>query len=78
MKTENAAFSKSVIWTSMLRNSTRQPIVEFPGGLKRTVCQLVDWIFCRASPHQLLATASKHSPDLKMVVARRVVLVNHF
>jgi hypothetical protein len=30
----------------MLRNSTRQPIVGVPGGLKRTVCQFVDWMFC--------------------------------
>jgi hypothetical protein len=46
MKTANAAFSKSVGCTSIERNSTRQPIGELAGGgLKRTVCQLVDWIF---------------------------------
>jgi hypothetical protein len=43
MKSENAAFSKSVIWTSMLLNSTRHPMLEFGGGgLNRSVCQLVD------------------------------------
>jgi len=42
----NAAFSKSVSWTSMLLNSTRHPIDELGGGgLNRNVCQLVDWIF---------------------------------
>ena len=47
MKTANAAFSKSVSCTSIGRNSTRHPMGEFVGGgLKRTVCQLVDWIFC--------------------------------
>jgi len=47
MKAENAAFSKSVVCTSIGRNSTRQPI-EDPGGggLNRKVCQFVDWIFC--------------------------------
>lgn len=41
--TANAAFSKSVGWTSIERNSTRQPIGEFTGGgLKRRVCQFVD------------------------------------
>lgn len=48
MKTANAAFSKSVICTSMLRNSTRQPMGEFGGGgLNLRVCQFVDWIFCQ-------------------------------
>jgi hypothetical protein len=43
MKTEKAAFSKSVSCTSMLLNSTRHPILEFGGGgLNRTVCQFVD------------------------------------
>ena len=47
MKTANAAFSKSVICTSIGRNSTRQPIGEFAGGgLKRSVCQFVDCMFC--------------------------------
>ena len=47
MNTAKAAFSKSVIWTSMLRNSTRQPMGEFGGGgLNLNVCQLVDWMFC--------------------------------
>jgi hypothetical protein len=46
MNTEKAAFSKSVIDTSMLLNSTRQPIGDFGGGgLNRSVCQLVDWMF---------------------------------
>lgn len=50
-KTAKAAFSKSVIWTSMLRNSTLHPMGEFGGGgLKRKVCQFVDCIFCRAGP----------------------------
>jgi hypothetical protein len=32
----------------MLRNSTRQPIDDFGGGgLKRKVCQFVDWMFCK-------------------------------
>jgi hypothetical protein len=43
MNTAKAAFSKSVIWTSILRNSTRQPIGEFGGGgLNLKVCQFVD------------------------------------
>ena len=47
MKTANAAFSKSVIWTSIGLNSTLHPMGEFTGGgLKRTVCQLVDCMFC--------------------------------
>lgn len=46
MKTEKAAFSKSVICTSILRNSTRQPMEEpGGGGLNRKVCQFVDWMF---------------------------------
>ena len=45
--TTKEAFSKSVIWASMLRNSTRQPMVDFGGGgLNLRVCQLVDWMFC--------------------------------
>ena len=45
-KTENAAFSKSVICTSILLNSTLQPIGEpGGGGLKRRVCQFVDCRF---------------------------------
>lgn len=46
MNTANAAFSKSVICTSIGRNSTRQPMEEpAGGGLNRTVCQFVDWMF---------------------------------
>lgn len=46
MNTAKAAFSKSVSCTSMVRNSTRQPMGELGGGgLKRRVCQLVDWMF---------------------------------
>ncbi len=45
--TTNAAFSKSVSCTSRGRNSTLQPMLELGGGgLKRMLCQLVDWIFC--------------------------------
>ena len=48
MKILNAAFSKSVICTSMLLNSTRQPIGEFTGGgLNRIVCQFVDCMFSK-------------------------------
>lgn len=48
MKMAKAAFSKSVIWISMLRNSTRQPIsASGGGGLKRMCCQFVDWIFSK-------------------------------
>ena len=42
INTANAAFSISVIWISIGRNSTRQPKLESGGGLKRTVCQFVD------------------------------------
>jgi len=46
MKQTTAAFSKSVNWTSQGRNSTLHPIeLSGGGGLKRIVCQLVDWIF---------------------------------
>jgi len=46
-KVVKAAFSKSVSCTSIGLNSTRQPILVFGGGgLKRIVCQLVDWMFC--------------------------------
>ena len=46
IKTANAAFSRSVSWISMLRNSTRHPMSELGGGgLNRMVCQLVDWMF---------------------------------
>jgi hypothetical protein len=39
-KTENAAFSKSVICTSIVLTSTLHPIEEFSGGgLNRTFCQ---------------------------------------
>lgn len=49
MKAAKAAFSKSVSWTSIGRNSTRQPMGELTGGgLKRSVCQLVDWMFCES------------------------------
>lgn len=50
IKIENAAFSKSVICTSILLNSTRQPMGESTGGgLNLIVCQLVDWIFSKWS-----------------------------
>lgn len=50
MKILNAAFSKSVICTSILLNSTLQPIGEFTGGgLNRIVCQFVDCIFSKWS-----------------------------
>jgi len=55
IKTAKAAFSKSVIWISMGRNSTRQPMFEpGGGGLKRMCCQFVDWRFSKWS----LSTAS--------------------
>ena len=48
-KTTNAAFSKSVSCASVGRNSTRHPIGEFGGGgLKRIVCQFVDWMFWKS------------------------------
>ena len=50
MKIEYAAFSYSVNWTSIGRNSTRHPIGELGGGgLNLRVCQLVDWIFSKWS-----------------------------
>lgn len=50
MNTEYAAFSKSVSWTSMLRNSTLHPMGESTGGgLNRIVCQFVDWMFSKWS-----------------------------
>ena len=76
MNTTKEAFSKSVIWASMLRNSTRQPIGDFGGGgLNLSVCQLVDWMFCswriiNACPETNLKT------DLEMVCALTVVLIN--
>jgi len=51
-KTVKAAFSKSVSWTSIDRNSVRQPMCESllaGGGFQRTVCQLVDWMFSKWS-----------------------------
>lgn len=48
MKMENAAFSKSVNWTSILLNSTLQAMDELGGGgLNLMVCQLVDWMFSK-------------------------------
>mmetsp|Transcript_89388 Transcript_89388/g.239086 ORF Transcript_89388/g.239086 Transcript_89388/m.239086 type:complete len:212 (-) Transcript_89388:895-1530(-) len=56
--TAKAAFSKSVSWTSMERNSTRHPTPPVSlapptggggGGFHRTVCQLVDWMFSKWS-----------------------------
>ena len=48
MKQTTAAFSKSVNCNSHGLNSTRQPIgAEGGGGLKRIVCQLVDWMFSK-------------------------------
>ena len=48
MKIAKAAFSKSVIWISMGRNSTRQPVsLSGGGGLKRMCCQFVDWRFSK-------------------------------
>lgn len=45
-----AEFSKSVNCSSHGRNSTRHPIgVLGGGGLKRIVCQFVDWIFSKWS-----------------------------
>ncbi|KAG5457272.1 MAG: hypothetical protein BJ554DRAFT_2758 [Olpidium bornovanus] len=53
-KIENAAFSRSEIWTSIDRNSTRHPIGELcGGGLKRTVCQLVDWMFWKSAKNEM-------------------------
>ena len=49
-KIEYAAFSKSVSWISIGRNSTRQPTcAPCGGGLNRIVCQFVDWIFSKWS-----------------------------
>lgn len=45
-----AEFSKSVSCSSHGRNSTRQPMeVLGGGGLKRIVCQFVDWMFSKWS-----------------------------
>ena len=47
--TVRAAFSKSVSWISIGRNSTRHPISESHegGGLNLIVFQLVDWMFSK-------------------------------
>lgn len=53
IKTANAAFSNSVNCTSIDLNSTRHPMVELTGGgLKRMVCQLVDWMFCLSEEYK--------------------------
>mmetsp|Transcript_2358 Transcript_2358/g.5631 ORF Transcript_2358/g.5631 Transcript_2358/m.5631 type:complete len:220 (+) Transcript_2358:775-1434(+) len=51
MYTVKAAFSKSVRFSSMGLNSTRQLMLSWlvGGGLKRTVFQLVDWMFSKWS-----------------------------
>ena len=62
MNTTKEAFSKSVIWASMLRNSTRQPMGDFGGGgLNLRVCQLVDWMFWSCSIHQRLSERKKQN-----------------
>mmetsp|Transcript_12071 Transcript_12071/g.34140 ORF Transcript_12071/g.34140 Transcript_12071/m.34140 type:complete len:252 (+) Transcript_12071:488-1243(+) len=55
MKAVNAAFSKSVSWTSIERNSVRQPMcgAHLPsgtgGGFQRTVCQFVELMLSKCS-----------------------------
>jgi hypothetical protein len=60
----------------MLRNSTRQPIGEFGGGgLKRKVCQFVDWMFCKFGQIMMY----QHSLDtnyLKVITTCSVILVD--
>ena len=74
MKTAKAAFSKSVSWTSIGRNSTRHPILELTGGgLKRTVCQLVDCMFCAMLV--CVVAAEPMFTYLKVVITILVVLV---
>lgn len=71
MKTAKAAFSKSVNWTSIGRNSTRQPMGEpGGGGLKRIVCQLVDQMFCRRQ------TSAGSLTHLEVIRRDAVVLVD--
>lgn len=44
-----------IIITSVGLNSTLQPMEELGGGgLKRMVCQLVDWIFYNAEKNQIV------------------------
>lgn len=79
MNTENAAFSKSVSCTSIGRNSTRQPIGEFVGGgLNRSVCQLVDWMFCVAAQSDTYRKGAGSDTNLEVVIIDRVVLVYAF
>ena len=79
MNTANAAFSKSVSCTSMGLNSTRQPMDDpAGGGLKRRVCQFVDWMFYSiiAGHQKIFVWAEGAVPYLKMVVAGGIVLMN--
>lgn len=70
MKMLKAAFSKSVIWISMGRNSTRQPMsLSAGGGLKRICCQLVDWRFSKWS---VLVRSSSWRSSLKMTMGSRM------
>jgi len=61
----------------MLLNSTRHPIDEFGGGgLNRSVCQLVDWIFL-VTCIRLTVTGMRRS-YLKVVAAGGIILFNRF
>lgn len=52
----------------MLRNSTRQPMEEFGGGgLKRRVCQFVDWMFCKLG--QIMLTVTDNTEAYLEVIA---------
>jgi hypothetical protein len=58
MKTDMAAFSKSVNCTSQGRNSTLHPgllvVAATSGGLKRNVCHVLDCMFykCQQNKHE--------------------------
>ena len=70
MKIAKAAFSKSVIWISMGRNSTRQPVsLSGGGGLKRMCCQFVDWRFSKWS---VLVRSSSLRSSAKMTRGSRM------
>lgn len=60
----------------MVRNSTRHPICEFGGGgLKRTDCQLVDWMFLgnHRLAYNMIGLVVIY---LKMIITDSVILID--
>mmetsp|Transcript_111109 Transcript_111109/g.313472 ORF Transcript_111109/g.313472 Transcript_111109/m.313472 type:complete len:387 (-) Transcript_111109:790-1950(-) len=68
----SAAFSKSVICTSGLRNSTRQPMSPTQGGgLKRTFPQFVPWICSQWSASSVSSMFKRSSKTMSASRQRR-------